>query len=269
MRYNQIFSIFNPIFIISTLDKLKRSCCALAMFFLPVLFSVAQENAKTSALLAEADTFITLNQLPEALAKTQEALDISPSSPSAIQKRINIFFLMNNEKEAVRYVEEAIHQYPEVSELYYLSGIINNSREKYNKALDDFSKAIDLKPSADLYKLYLGRGVSYFNLLEYEPALSDFSSSIELNDTIASAYHSRALVNYEIHDYSAAINDFLKTLDLSEGNAALYFNLGMSYYRLGDNDKACPYFHKSCTMGNTNACRMTLMECAKAIPIVP
>jgi tetratricopeptide (TPR) repeat protein len=269
LLHNQIFSIFNPIFIISTLDKQKRSYCVLALFFLSVIFSVAQENAKTSALLAEADTFMSLNKLPEALAKTQEALDISPSSISALQKRINIFFLMNNEKESVRYVEEAIHQYPEVSEFYYLSGIINNSRGKYNKALDDFGKAIDLKPIADMYKLYLGRGVSYFNLLEYDQALSEFSSSIELNDTIASAYHSRALVNYEIHDYSAAINDFLKALDLSEDNAALYFNLGMSYYRLGDNDKACPYFHKSCTMGNTNACRMTLMECAKAIPIVP
>jgi len=48
----------------------------------------------------------------------------------------------------------------------------------------------------------------------------------------------------------------------------LYFNLGMSYYRLKEREKACPYFHKACTMGNTNACRMALMECAKAIPTV-
>jgi tetratricopeptide (TPR) repeat protein len=77
------------------------------------------------------------------------------------------------------------------------------------------------------------------------------------------------MVNYELKDYSEAVEDFLKALTYSEGNSALYFNLGMSYYRLNEKGKACPHFHKSCTMGNTNACRMTLMECAKAIPVIP
>ena len=80
------------------------------------------------------------------------------------------------------------------------------------------------------------------NLLEYEQALADFSTSIEHNDTVASAYHSRAMVNYELHDYSAAVNDFLKALDLSEGNSALYFNLGMSYFRLNEKDKGLSLF---------------------------
>jgi len=77
------------------------------------------------------------------------------------------------------------------------------------------------------------------------------------------------MVNYELHDYPAAIKDFQHSLEFSEGNAALYFNLGMSYYRLNEKENACPNFNKSCSMGNTNACRMSLMECAKAIPSVP
>jgi tetratricopeptide (TPR) repeat protein len=236
---------------------------------LAALQVLAQDDKISNDLLAEADQLISAGQLSEALEKTEAAIRQSPANISALQKRINVYFLMNNEKEAIYYVEEAIGKYPSVAEFYYLRGIINNSRGKYNKALDDFDRAISLEPSENQYKNYLGRGVSYFNLLEYEQALSDLSASIELNDTVASAYHSRAMINYELRDYTAAVNDFIKTLDLSEGNAALYFNLGMSYYRLNENDKACPYFHKSCTMGNTNACRMTLMECAKAIPAIP
>lgn len=246
-----------------------KTLVALALCLLPVCSLMAQDNAGIDALLAEADGFIAQKKLTEALSITQNAIDIAPSSVPALQKRINILFLMNNEKESVRYADEAIRSFPEVAEFYYLRGIINNSRGKYIKAVDDFNQAIDLRPADNLYRYYLGRGVSHFNLMEYDQALTDFTTSIEQNDTVASAYHSRALVNYEIRDYAAAVKDFLKALDHSEGNSALFFNLGMSYYRLSEKEKACPYFHKSCTLGNTNACRMTLMECAKAIPVVP
>jgi len=42
----------------------------------------------------------------------------------------------------------------------------------------------------------------------------------------------------------------------------------MAYYRLEEMDKACPNLNKACSMGNVNACRMSLMECAKAIPTI-
>ncbi len=239
------------------------------ILLLPAFHGTAQEDARINAWLAEADGFISENKLDDALAKTQDAIGIAPSNLPAIQKRINIYFLMNNEKESVRYVDEAIREYPDVAEFHYLRGVINNERGKYIRALDDFNQAINLQSSGNLYRYYLGRGVSHMNIMEYDQALADFTSSIEQNDTVASAYHSRAMVNYEIKDYPAAVEDFLKALTYSEGNSALYFNLGMSYYRLNEKEKACPYFHKSCTMGNTNACRMTLMECAKAIPVIP
>jgi tetratricopeptide (TPR) repeat protein len=251
------------------LNTISRNFYVIVLFLLLPFVVNAQEDARISALLAEADGLIAVNNLPEALTKTQQAIELAPSSLPALQKRINIYFLMNDEKESVRYVDDAIRKYPDVSEFYYLRGIINNARGKYIRALDDFDQAIGLQPVGNLYRYYLGRGVSHMFLLEYDQALADFTTSIEQNDTVASAYHSRAMVNYEIRDYAAAVKDFLKTLDYSEGNSALFFNLGMSYFRLNEKEKACPYFHKSCTMGNTNACRMTLMECAKAIPVIP
>jgi tetratricopeptide (TPR) repeat protein len=245
-----------------------RNTFVLVILLFQALLLRAQDEASINALLNEADALIAGKNLPAALVKTKEALSVLPDNHPALQKEISIYFLMNDEKEAVRAVDAAIHEYPDMPVYYYLRGIINNSREKYIKALDDFNHAIDLNPSDILYRCYLGRGVSHMNLLEYDLALADYTTSIEQNDTVASTYHSRAMVNYELREYTAAIKDFLKALDLSEGNSALYFNLGMSYYRLDEKEKACPYFHKSCTMGNTNACRMTLMECAKAIPII-
>jgi tetratricopeptide (TPR) repeat protein len=191
------------------------------------------------------------------------------SDISSLEKQINSYIAAGNDKEAMRITDEAIEKYPQEADFYYLKGMINNSKGRYERALGNFDKAIDLKSPVNMYKFYLGRGVSHSNLLEYDLALTDLSAAIEMNDTVAGAYHSRAMVYYETHDYSLAVSDFLKALQYTAGNAAIYFNLGMSYYRLDEKDKACPYFHKACTLGNTNACRMALMECAKAIPVVP
>lgn len=229
----------------------------------------SQENSRVQALLAEADKLTATNALEPALDKTREALRLSPSSIQALQRQINIYFLMKNDKEALRCAEEAIDSHPDAPDLYYLRGVIHNSRGKYGKALEDFEVGLSLKPGENEYKYYMGRGVSHLNLMEYEQALSDFTDAIARNDTLASAYYSRAMTSYEIKEYTSAVTDFLKALDFTTGNAALYFNLGMSYYRLEEKDKACPYFHKACTLGNTNACRMALMECAKALPAVP
>ncbi|MBN2482530.1 MAG: tetratricopeptide repeat protein [Bacteroidales bacterium] len=230
---------------------------------------IAQDPSRANDLLSEADVHIGNNQLGQALEKTREALRVDPSSMAAIQKQINIYYLMNDNKEALRLADAAIKKYPGDPELLYLRGIINNSRGRYARALEDFDQALTLQDEAGAYKIYLGRGIAHMSLVEYEQAMSDFSRSIELNDNIAGAYHSRALLNYELQDYHAAIEDFLKTLERNVENDVLYFNLGMSYYRLSDRTNACPYFHKACTMGNNNACRMVLMECAKALPYIP
>jgi tetratricopeptide (TPR) repeat protein len=252
------------------LKKPEKASMVLVVLFLTIFSTIsAQEEARITTILAEADQHIAQNQLAEALTKTQEVLKISSVHIGAMEKQINILFLMNNNKEALKLADDAIAIYPEVGDFFYLRGIIYNALGKYVRALDDFNMALNLQPVDELYKFYLGRGVAYMNLLEYDKALADFSKSIELNDTVASAYHGRAMVNYEIKDYAAAVNDFLKTLDYSAGNAVIFFNLGMSYFRMEDKEKACPYFHKACTMGNNNACRMALMECAKAIPAIP
>jgi tetratricopeptide (TPR) repeat protein len=248
---------------------MKKLASLLVFFQLVLAAGYSQSDPRIAGLMKEADTLIAASKLSEALAKTEEALSLSHNDIKALQYRITLYYLMQNYKEALRYADEAIKTNSDEAEFFYLRGVVNNSLEKFGKALDDFTTTIDKGGKDDLYKAYLNRGIAYHNLLEYEPAMADFSRSIELNDTIASAYHGRAMLNYELKDYSAAIDDFNKVMDLGQGNAVSFFNMGMCYFRLEENVKACPLFQKSCTMGNKNACRMSLMECVKAIPKVP
>jgi len=248
---------------------MKKSISLMFLFLFACATGFPQDNIRISELLQEADELIAANNLGEALARTQEALAISGNDKKALQYRINIYYLMQNNKEAMKYVGEALKSYRQDPEFLYLRGIINNSNGKYAKGLDDFTEALKTANNDDYYKLLLNRGVAYQNLLEYESAMADFTQSIELNDTLVSAYHARAMLNYEMKDYAAAVIDFNKVLEMGQENAAILFNLGMSHFRLEEKDKACPLLQKSCTMGNKNACRMSLMECVKSIPDVP
>jgi protein O-GlcNAc transferase len=226
----------------------------------------SQENPRIDLLLKEADAKLEESDFNGALNKVESALDLSPQNIIALEKRINIYYQMNEIKEALKYVDEAILKFPVEGELYYLRGLIYISRKKYYKAINDFNKVFELQQPVEFYKVYLNRAVANTNLQEYELAIEDLTKSIELNDTNASAYHSRGMVYYELKDYNLAVNDFKKAINLSHENPVTYFNLGMSYYRLEDKESACPYFHKACSLGDKNACRMAFMECAKNLP---
>lgn len=223
---------------------IRRGITIFLLLFVPfqAYLALAQGNGKLNELLDETD----------------------------IQKKSSILQSITDEKESIRIIDEAISRFPADPVYHYLRGILNNGREKYSKALDDFSKAIDLGAGPELlYRCYLGRGVSYMGLMEFDQALADLNNSIGINDTVAGSFYSRGRVNYELRDYEAAVSDFRRILEFSQGNAALYFNLGMAYFRMNDRDNACQNLNKACSMGNTNACRMSLMECAKAIPVIP
>jgi tetratricopeptide (TPR) repeat protein len=247
---------------------MKKITLLITLFLIGWTIGIPQTSVRITRLLAEADSLMTDNRLPEALAKTEEALSLSGSNKTAQQYRITVYYRMQNDKEALRYADDAIKKYPNDPDFLYLRGIINNSAGRYGKAVDDFSAALGSEKNENLYKIYLNRGVAYHYLLEYESAMTDFTKAIELNDTAASVYQGRAMLHYEMKDYAAAVDDFNKVLDLGQENATILFNLGMSYFRLEQKEKACPLLQKSCTLGNKNACRMSLMECVKAIPEV-
>ncbi len=244
---------------------MKPAFLILFIFFI-YLEAITQENPRISLLLQEADAELKKSNFDGALDKVESALVLSPGNTTALAKKISIYYQMNEIKEASKYVDEAILKFPAEAELYYLRGLINISRKKYYKAIDDFNKVFELNQPVEFYKVYLNRAVANTNLQEYELAIEDLSKSIELNSTNASAYHSRGMVYYELKDYNLAVIDFKQAINLSNDNPVTFFNLGMSYYRLEDKESACPYFHKACSLGDKNACRMAFMECAKNLP---
>lgn len=190
-----------------------------------------------------------------------KTLDITPSYFEAYIGKSKAYNLMGDVKEAYKVLDNAISSYPSSAELFLARGLLNNSKERYSKALDDFDKALKLNESLNSFSVYYNRGIAYSNLQEYDSALDDFNKAAEVEPNNANAFYSRGLANYQLGNYDPAVKDFIRSDELNPNNPVTYYNLGMAYYKMQDPENACVYFHKSCGMKNTNACKMIIMVC--------
>lgn len=224
---------------------------------------VAQHQQNIESLVELGNDLVKLNDYKGALEKYNEALVMLPSYTLAINGKANVLILLNDYKSASRLIEEGIKNNPDFASYYITRGKININKEKFENAIDDFNRALDLgKGDKEIENMvYVNRGAAYQKLFDNEKALADYSKAIELNPENPNVYMYRGFLYYQNGDFTTSLNDFNTLIDIDEHNPYAYYNRGMALLKLNENDKACLDFHKSCELGNTNACIMIVSKC--------
>jgi poly(3-hydroxybutyrate) depolymerase/Tfp pilus assembly protein PilF len=97
-------------------------------------------------------------------------------------------------------------------------------------AIAAYTRTLKIDPNAQ--DAYNNRGVAYLALKDYAPALADFSRSIELGPT-ADAYNNRGNVHFSQKQFKEAISDFGESIKLKESPEA-YTNRGTAYEESGE-----------------------------------
>ena len=62
---------------------------------------------------------------------------------------------------------------------YYRRGFANVELEKYQEAIENFNKAIELDPNSAAF--YSARGLVYVELGKHQEAINDYNKAIELD----------------------------------------------------------------------------------------
>ncbi|MCB0166741.1 MAG: tetratricopeptide repeat protein [Anaerolineae bacterium] len=89
---------------------------------------------------------------------------------------------------------------------------VYNEQEQYDKAIEEYSKAIELDPQyVDAYNY---RGIAYANSEQYEKAIVDYNTAIELNPKYRWSYFNRGNAYRGQELYDEAIADFKKAIEL-------------------------------------------------------
>ncbi|MGC2064298.1 MAG: tetratricopeptide repeat protein, partial [Thermodesulfovibrionales bacterium] len=84
----------------------------------------------------------------------------------------------------------------------------------FDKAIDDFTKAIEINPSYSL--AYNNLGYTYYLLGQRESALDGYNKAIALDRNYARAYVNRGVLYFNTNNEELAMSDFQKACDLGD-----------------------------------------------------
>lgn len=108
--------------------------------------------------------------------------------------------------------EDKSHYFEMASQRYYLSGITYYKKGDSKKAIDEFSKAIELKK--DFADAHYHRGQAYVQEAMYEDAINDFTRAIEIDPEFKDAYFQRGNIFFEKGFKDRARDDYEKIIEL-------------------------------------------------------
>jgi tetratricopeptide (TPR) repeat protein len=156
----------------------------------------------------------------------------------------------------IEYFSKAIQANPNMAEAYEKRAIHFYFQRRFDKAIQDYTKVIELKPhSVDAYlmlgRAYLrkkkGSGIKEYNQ-SLERAIENFSRAIELDPQLASAYSYRADAYRIKGKTDAAIRNATIAIGLRGDRRSLaraYATRAKIYRKLGQTDLSESNFRKS------------------------
>ena len=124
-----------------------------------------------------------------------------------------------------------------------IAGSDNYNLGKYEAAVADYDKAIELDPKQ--CDVFCRRGNAKYYLGNYEAAIADYDRAIELDPKDAFAFGCRGLVNFVLVNDEAAIADCDKAIELDPTYAAVFACRGDAKYNLGKYEAAVADYDKA------------------------
>jgi len=112
-----------------------------------------------------------------ALATIQKGRKLHEENALLINEEIRLYILQGKTNELLAKLSETIEQSPDNENLYYNRGLLYDNKKDFEKAAEDYKKAIELK--SDYFEANYNLGVLYFN---QAADMVNAANSIKSND---------------------------------------------------------------------------------------
>ena len=150
------------------------------------------------------------------------------------------------------------------AEQYIQSASMKQTMKDYKGAIEDYSKAIELKKNdADVY---LNRGNCRYQAGLYVQAIADFSKTIQLTPQNAKAYFSRAVSYASLARHGEALIDAEKVVELDPATPNCLTLRGQLRAMNGNKKGACQDFATAKTNGDKSADKYIAQYCSGPQP---
>jgi tetratricopeptide (TPR) repeat protein len=150
-------------------------------------------------------------------------------------------------KDSMTLWSHQIELFPgQVALAYNNRGFAYDDRSDYQKAIKDYSTAINIDPKFVIS--YNNRGNAYVSLGNYQEALKDFTTAIIIDSKYVNAYNNRGNAYVSLGGYQEAIKDFTTAIIIDSKYAKAYNNRGNAYVSLGSYQEAMKDFNTAITL---------------------
>ncbi|XP_064132710.1 tetratricopeptide repeat protein 13 isoform X5 [Loxodonta africana] len=210
-------------------------------------FPFATDNDSTNEELAIAYVLIGSGLYDEAIRHFSTMLQEEPDLVSAIYGRGIAYGKkglhdIKNAELALFELSRVVTLEPDRPEVFEQRAEILSPLGRINEAVSDLTKAIQLQPSARLYR---HRGTLYFISEDYATAHEDFQQSLELNKNQPIAMLYKGLTFFHRGLLKEAIESFKEALKQKVDFIDAYKSLGQAYRELGNFEAATESFQKA------------------------
>ena len=126
-------------------------------------------------------------------------------------------------------------------------GLAYKKKGQWEKAIADFSEAINLKP--DFVFAFSNRGNAYYGKGLFDRAIKDYDEAIRLKPDLAEAFTNRGNIYRKKGQFDRAIKDYDKAIHLKPDDAKIFADRGLAYEKKGDKSQAVLDFKKAYDLG--------------------
>ncbi|XP_051024561.1 LOW QUALITY PROTEIN: tetratricopeptide repeat protein 13 [Acomys russatus] len=210
-------------------------------------FPFATDNDSTNEELAIAYVLVGSGLYEEAIRHFSTMLQEEPDLVSAIYGRGIAYGKkglhdLKNAELALFELSRVIALEPDRPEVFEQRAEILSPLGRITEAVNDLTKAIQLQPSARLYR---HRGTLHFMSEDYATAHEDFQQSLELNKNQPTAMLYKGLTFFHRGLLKEAIEAFKEALRQKVDFIDAYKSLGQAYRELGNFEAATESFQKA------------------------
>ncbi|MDP7036300.1 MAG: protein kinase, partial [Planctomycetota bacterium] len=165
----------------------------------------------------------------------------------------HIFRDLGYQVKAMRMIDQSLKKNPTDRGNYLFRAILNQEMRKYEKAVLDYNRCLDLSRSEEQRAEVLkNRGSAFLMIEDYEAALQDYDEVLQFNPDPTTLCN-RALLRLRLGDKDGAIRDAEKAMHMDRKVSRPYELLGRIERSRGQYVKALTYFNAALKINSNNA----------------
>ena len=189
-----------------------------------------------------------------------KSLEINTEFCDNYYNKAIIFFNNKENKNALTNIQIAIEKYDktkknslenyDISNFYYLQGLIYKKMESWEEAIKSFNKAIEIKKdySECIYEI----GSVYLEKKDYNRSIEYLDESLKYDPQNHFAYFKKGECLIAMRNYKEALKYFESAININSKNGKYYYYKGKCLYELKRKNDAMYSFDKAIQMGTQN-----------------